>query len=269
MEQDYLEMQLGTHQIAYLDPNPSGSPLVLLIHGLGADGSSWTYQLAPMVSSGMRPIAPDLPGFGRSKKLGGRWKVREAAEILKEFIDILQISRIFVAGLSMGGVVAQEFTLRFSEMVQGLILLDTFSNLMPKRKSETIYLLNRFITAQVKGVAYQADMVAQRLFPGEDKTELRDELRKRILQSDAGVYRQAMIELGLYNSLPRLKQITTPTLVISGQNDTTVPMANQDDLANGIRNAKRILIPNAGHAVIIDQPLLVNQAMIEFIQENL
>ncbi len=57
----------------YLDPNPNGSPLVLFLHGLGADSEMWVYQLAELAKSGMRPVALDLPGFGKTPMENGQW----------------------------------------------------------------------------------------------------------------------------------------------------------------------------------------------------
>ncbi|MBE3067962.1 MAG: alpha/beta fold hydrolase, partial [Chloroflexi bacterium] len=53
-------------KLHYLDPNPAGHPAVLLLHGLGADASSWTLQLPALTGAGFRPIATDIPGFGQS-----------------------------------------------------------------------------------------------------------------------------------------------------------------------------------------------------------
>ena len=63
----------------YLDFNPDGQPAVLLLHGLGADGSSWGYQIPVLCEAGLRPIAPDLPGFGKSIPGEGRWSIARAA----------------------------------------------------------------------------------------------------------------------------------------------------------------------------------------------
>ena len=63
----------------FLDPNSSGRPAVLLLHGLGADGTSWSLQLPALCQAGFRPLAPDAPGFGRSPYNGGGWNVRRVA----------------------------------------------------------------------------------------------------------------------------------------------------------------------------------------------
>jgi pimeloyl-ACP methyl ester carboxylesterase len=62
-----------------LDPGDSNNPGVLLLHGLGANASSWTLQLDILIESGFRPIAPDLPGFGDSAYDGRGWNFKRIA----------------------------------------------------------------------------------------------------------------------------------------------------------------------------------------------
>ena len=57
----------------YLDFNPEGKPAVLLLHGLGADSTSWGYQIPLLSEAGFRPIVPDLPGFGKSIAGHNHW----------------------------------------------------------------------------------------------------------------------------------------------------------------------------------------------------
>lgn len=111
-------------------------------------------------------------------------------------------------------------------------------------------------------------MTAARVFPRLDQEELRRELVKHIQQTDPFVYRQAMHELGSFDVRKKLGNIKTPTLVISGENDTTVPLANQHDLVAGLPGCRQIFIPGAGHGAIIDRPDLVNLAMLEFLKQH-
>jgi pimeloyl-ACP methyl ester carboxylesterase len=73
--------------------------------------------------------------------------------------------------------------------------------------------------------------------------------------------------LGTFDVRRRLKEIDLPTLVISAEQDTTVPLDNQADLVRGIKGAKQVMIPSSRHAVIVDQPELFNQALIQFLKQ--
>jgi 3-oxoadipate enol-lactonase len=258
------ETPIDTSGIFYLDPKPGNKPAVILLHGLGTEASSWTYQFDALITSGYRPVAPDLPGFGRSAFNGGTWSIRQAAKVILSLADQMEIERFHLAGISMGGTIALQAAIEQPERIASLVLINTFATLRPKRWSEWIYLLRRYIRARVRGAGSQAELTASRIFPGENRQELREELVKHIRQTDPTVYKQAMRELAIYDARRDLKNIRIPSLVISARNDTTVPLENQHDLYAGIPGCRQVFIENAGHGVIIDQPDQVNQTMIKF-----
>jgi pimeloyl-ACP methyl ester carboxylesterase len=180
-------------------------------------------------------------------------------------MDQLGISRFFIAGISMGGAAALHLAYTYPHRVQGLILLNTFASLKPGSLSEWRYFFRRGWRAFLRKPADQARLVAERVFPAPDQSVYRDLLVESIRSADPKVYRQAMLALARFNFTRRLAKIQTPTLVISGEEDTTIPLKNQRELAKRIPGTDHIVIPNAGHAVIADQPQLVNQNIIRFI----
>lgn len=253
--------------IAYLDYNPNGNITVLLLHGLGADGSSWGYQFPAMVTAGMRVLAVDMPGFGKSTPPEDRWTIKSVTIRIAQFLQDLKVNQAAVAGISMGGIVAQQLALDYPSFVGRLALVNTFASLRPRKLNEMLYMLTRFAIANLRGVSYQANLVAWRLFPQPEQAELRREMISRIIQANPKIYRQAMLALGLFNSRPRLRELAMPTLVISGAKDTTVSLVNQKALVAGISHARHVIIENAGHAIIIDQPDCFNQTLISFLEE--
>lgn len=249
----------------YLDPMPKNDHPVLLLHGLGADGESWYYQIQALVEAGFRPIAPDLPGFGASPAPLYRWTIPSVAEELADLLSTLTEGPVDVVGISLGGAIAQQLALDTPEKVRKLVLMNTFACLRPKHANEWMYLLRRFVIANLRGAKAQAQAVAWRIFPGADQAELRQILVEKIQHADPKVYRFAMRSLALFDVRRKLKHIRMPVLVISGENDTTVPLINQEVLVRGIEGAVHILIPDANHAVIADQPDLINQALLSFL----
>ena len=249
----------------FLDPSPDNNPAVFLIHGLGTEASSWTYQFDALTAAGYRPIAPDLPGFGRSKFSGEKWSIRYAADAILSLADRLNIWCFHLAGISMGGTVALQMAIHSPERIGSLILINTFATLRPKRWNEWAYLLRRYVRARLRGAGSQAEITASRIFPAPHQQELREQLIRHIRQTDPVVYKQAMRELALYDARRELRTIHIPSLVISARNDTTVPLENQHDLFAGIPGCQQVFIEDAGHGVIIDQPDRVNQSMIQFI----
>jgi pimeloyl-ACP methyl ester carboxylesterase len=93
-------------------------------------------------------------------------------------------------------------------------------------------------------------------------------LIEQILQSQPAAYRAAMRAIARFNLEGRLAGIYQPVLVISAENDNTVPLANQLQLAKAIPHAQQVIIPEAGHAVTADHPQETNLALIQFLCEK-
>ena len=252
----------------YFDFNPEGRPAVLLLHGLGADSTSWGYQVPLLSEAGFRPIVPDLPGFGKSIAGHKHWSIRLTASDVAKMTRQLIEDPVIAVGISMGGTVALQLALDFPQLVNRLVLISTFARLRPKRFDEMGFLVGRFVIAHMRGKEYQAGLVARRMFPRPEQENLRKELIHQILQSNEHVYRQAMQSLALFDVHKRLDEIKIPALVISGENDSTVPLANQVELANGIQGAKHVVIPDAGHALIVDQVARFNSELLSFIRTD-
>jgi pimeloyl-ACP methyl ester carboxylesterase len=249
----------------YLDPNPAGSPAVLLLHGLGANGSSWILQFDPLSAAGMRPIAPDAPGFGGSQYDRRGWSFKRVAADLATLLDELQTSPVHLVGLSMGGIIAQQLVLDYPHLVRKLVLVSTYTVLRPENLSQWRYFFQRLIVLHALGLKQQAEIVARRVFPDPEQETLRQMAAAQIASADPRAYRTAMRSLGLFDSRRRLREIKAPTLVITGECDSTVSPARQKLLADGITGARQVVIPGAGHAVAVDQYEAFNRILLEFL----
>jgi pimeloyl-ACP methyl ester carboxylesterase len=252
-------------KLHYLDPNAAGQPTVLLLHGLGADATSWTLQLPALTGAGFRPIATDTPGFGQSPYDGHGWSICRIAAELASLLEELQTGPAHVVGLSMGGTIAQQFALDFPQLTRRLVLVSTFSVLRPDTLSGWFYFIQRLVVVNTLGLPAQARLVAQRIFPAPHQEYLREILVETISNADPRAYRKAMASLGLFNSMKRLGEIKVPTLVVTGADDTTVTPARQRLLVDGIPAARQVIVPHAGHAVPVDQAERFNRELLAFL----
>ncbi|MBM3153096.1 MAG: alpha/beta hydrolase, partial [Chloroflexi bacterium] len=166
----------ANRMLHYLDPHPEGSPAVLLLHGLGSEGASWILQLGALTEAGYRPVAPDTAGFGASAYDGRGWSIRRSAQELKGLVHALGCGAVHVVGLSMGGVIAQQFALDYPEQVRKVALANTFAVLRPRRFSGWVYFLARMLVAHLVGIERQAGLVAMRVFPEVGQESLRRQL---------------------------------------------------------------------------------------------
>ena len=257
----------GKADLYYLDPQPAGSPAVLLLHGLGANSASWQLQMPALLDAGLRPLALDLPGFGRSR-LAGRWSIASLAGAAARLLEVLDTGPAMVVGISMGGTVALQFGLDYPHLARKLVLVNTFANLRPAQPGGWLYFAWRFLLVHTLGLETQAQFVARRIFPGSEQEFLRQELVAQILTADPRSYRAAMRALGLFDARGRLGTVRMPVLVVTGERDTTVPLRAQHDLVKGLPGACQVMVKDAGHAVSVDQPEAFNLALLDFILER-
>jgi pimeloyl-ACP methyl ester carboxylesterase len=183
-------------------------------------------------------------------------------------LERLETGPVHVVGISMGGTLALQLALDFPELVDRLVLVNTFARLRPERPSVWLYFALRFVLVHTLGLPIQARAVARRIFPGPDQELLRRVLFEQICQADPKGYRAAMRALARFNVLRRLGEIHVPTLVITSELDGTVSPKTQRILVERIPNARQGVIPGAGHAVTAEQPEAFNRAMIDFLAEE-
>ncbi len=113
------------HRLWYLDAGPvDGEPIVLL-HGLMSDSSTWDQAIGPLAEHGLRVIAPDLLGHGKSDKPRARYGLDFFATSLSELLTALGIPRATVAGHSLGGAIAVYFGRFHPAQLHRLVLVSS------------------------------------------------------------------------------------------------------------------------------------------------
>jgi 3-oxoadipate enol-lactonase len=252
-------------KIHFLDENTASPETVVLFHGLGANSKSWVLQTPALHNAGFRTIAPDAPGFGQSTDPGGRATISRFAGPLERLIEHLDVERLNLVGISMGGVLALQIALDHPQWVSRLVLVNTFAHLSVTSPRQLPYYLWRFILVHTLGLPTQAKAVAKRIFPYPEQEILRQGLIEQVIQADPRAYRAAMRALARFDVRNRLEEIRCPTLVVSGDRDTTVPIETQRYLADNIANTRQSVIPEAGHGVTVEKPDLFNPILVQFL----
>jgi 3-oxoadipate enol-lactonase len=252
----------------YLDENPQGESTILLLHGLGATSRSWTLQIPALTAAGYRVIVPDMRGFGKSTYPGGAYRIEDLASDMAALLRKTGIPRTDVVGISLGGTVALSLICGYAQFINKVVLVNTFARLRPTRPASLLYYALRFALIYTLGIEPQAKAVSRHIFPKPEQEELRKMLIEDISQADPAGYRSAFTALARFDLRACLGGVRQPTLVVSGACDTTVPEAAQRELADGIPAARQVIIPEAGHAVTVDQPQAFNKVMMDFLCED-
>ena len=263
----------------YYEEHGEGEPL-LLIMGLAADSRAWIFQL-PDFSPHYRTIIFDNRGVGRSSKPAGPYTIAAMADDTAGLMNAIGLHRAHVVGVSMGGMIAQELTLRHPAKVRSLALACTYPEPdadVARQRQETVSQLGGSIGADGKisidGAAFDPMAFFQTLIPNVFNVEfIMNELPK-LMQIFGGVMEYGFSLEGLlaqvdavtsHQTTDRLRDIRVPTLVITGDADRLVAPANSDILAREIPGAKLVKISGGSHGFNFETPALFNREILTFL----
>jgi 3-oxoadipate enol-lactonase len=238
-----------------------GGDPVALIMGFSGSGRGWGEAFLKLMETRFRIFVIDNRGTGESDKPDAEFTLADMAADIAAVLDHAGTPRAHIFGISMGGMIAQEFALAYPERTRGLVLGCTNCG------------ASRSIAADPAAIA--------NLIPSADMDPLEQARRafsvacgKAFLNSAAGqqVLSQAIAEMGNYpvtpmhtfmrqgqaigafDSFARLGQIKSPTLIIHGDDDSIVPYSNAEVLQGAIAGAKRHTLEAAGHMFFWEVP---------------
>ena len=161
-------------QIYTLDENPSCQRTVILLHGLGADCTSWQLQVPALVEADFRVVAPDMRGFGGSSYPHERLSIRTYASDLVALMDELQLASATLVGISMGGTIALQTTLDYPTKVTRLVLANTFARLASINAGTGYTLPGDICWFIPLAYLHRRKIVSERLFPNPEQAEFRE-----------------------------------------------------------------------------------------------
>ena len=243
-----------------VDEQGSGGVPLVFLHGVGSDRSAWAPQLAHFGMS-RRTIAFDNSGYGESDPLverSGAPHDQLAAAILAA-LDALDIDRIHLCGLSLGGVVAISIAHRAPERLASLTLADSFA-LHPDGPA----IFERSIAASTDMAALAKARVSHLLAEPADEA-LAEGLVGTMSSIDPSAFRFASRAVWLADQRDRAESINLPTLVLCGERDRITPPILSHELAGLIDDSIFELIASAGHLPNLEQPEAFDRALNQFL----
>ncbi|MHA1269555.1 MAG: alpha/beta fold hydrolase [Candidatus Helarchaeota archaeon] len=249
-------------KLYYEEYGSSDKPAIILIHGWTADHNRWKDQVE-VLKDNYRVITPDLRGHGKSDKDESidYSSINILSDDLKGLMDNLNIQKAIIAGHSMGGMTVMQFTLDYPEKVEKLILVDTIAKFSYSfgRKLLTgisnILPYNSFIKLQI----------SRAFRKGWDKEQI-NKLTELALQNPKYVVYRFYKAMKKFNVLEKLSNIKVPTLIIHGEKDIQLPLDQAKKIHEQISGSKLVVIEEAGHEVIVEEPEKVVNAILEFIK---
>ena len=260
-------MAFTTNQGAklYWDEVGIGEPL-LLIMGLGYPSDAW-YRTRPVLAKRYRTIALDNRGVARSEMPPGPYPIPLMASDAAAVLDAARVDRAHVFGVSMGGMIAQEFALQYPGRVRSLILGCTAAggpNAIAAEPNAAEMIASRGEMTAEEAARVAIPFIYDAGTPRERIEE--DLVMRRPWFPRAEAYLAQLQGIFMWESFSRLPQIHAPTLVIHGEADRLVPPANARLIASQIPGAKLVLLPHASHIFTTDQPEAAHRAILEFLE---
>lgn len=260
------EPQLCT--AAYFDTEV-GSSTILLLHGFMGDATCWQ-PLIERLKPYYRCISLDLLGFGQSSKPQFRYDIAKEVAFVRGFVESLGLDACYFLGHSFGGWVAAAYGLRYPEAVRGLLLAasagirdDSFcgryDHLRPLLWMNPVVDWGLNLLQPMAAIAnQQAALDKLRWFRRELMAQpaARSFLLDRLRPEDA-----------IDTVEKQIHQLRIPTLVITGDQDETIPLWHSQTFADTIPGAKLAIIPDATHSLPQQYSTEMAELILQFLRD--
>jgi len=237
--------------------NPDG-PALVFANSLGTDHRVWD-RVVPAFTADFRVIRYDKRGHGLSDAPTGDYTIAEHTADLIGILDAKGISKAAVAGVSVGGLIAQSLALTATERVSALILSNTAAKIGTAESWA-----ERIAALESGGIASIADAILDRWFSPDFFAHRADELRgwrNMLLRTPLAGYRGTCAAIRDADFRDRVGTVAVPTLCIGGRHDGSTPPEAVQALADAIPGARFVLIEEAGHLPCVEAPAAVIAAM--------
>jgi len=251
-----------------------GKPLIL-IAGYFANVKSWDMTLLKKLAKENEVIVLDNRNVGGSFNSSKNYDTADLSEDVNYLIQSLHFSKINLLGISMGGMIAQQFAINYPNKVDHLILVNTFiagvqPTLPPKEVQDDLY-------HPPNGKLKQYFLALRVLFPPEARYKMffvfmRDRFNPSLKEaplSSTVIKQQQNLVLNWIknkNALQKIKQLKIPVLILSGGADAIIPYQNSDVLKKAIPHATMIRWQRGGHAMTFQYPKEMAKVINEWIK---
>jgi pimeloyl-ACP methyl ester carboxylesterase len=233
--------------------------------GLGYAHQMW-FRTRPALESKYRTIVFDNRGVGKSDVPSGPYSIAQMAADAAAVMDAAGIDRARIFGVSMGGMIAQEFAIRYPERVERLILGCTAcggSNAVQAAAKVLQILMARATMTPDEGAEAMVPYIYDASTPRE-RIEQDLAIRRTVYPAAQGYLGQVQ-GIMAWNCFDRLPSIEARTLVIHGETDELVPPENAKIIADRIPGAGLVMLPHASHIFTTDQPEASHAAILDFL----
>lgn len=248
----------------YFEECGTSPQTVVLLHDGVLHSAAWD-EVWPEFCRHFHTIRYDRRGYGRSPAATSWYcETDDLAALLRH----LKVRRAVIVGSSHGGEISINFTLDHPEIVQQLVLVGAVVGGMPYSQ----HFLDRgnvlgkpLEKGDVQGAIAEASRDKYLIAPGHDAAKKR---MAELLSANPQDFTHAQFELRSKPALPRLREISVPTLVVVGDADIPDVHAHAGAIEAGIPRARRVVLKDVGHLMYLENPAEFSRLVIGFIEQN-
>ncbi len=237
---------------------------VILIHGLGSNLHSWDV-VAARLEKRFHVLRYDLRGHGESENPIGPWGLEDFISDLEDIVKYRSISRTHMVGFSLGGLIAQGFTLRNPHMVAKLVILSAVAG---RTEEERAKVTERIHNLENGDLDTNIELALDRWFSPEFRQQHSDKVKKRLdalRDNDPLGYLNAYRVFGLGDLGDKLDKIYSRTLIMTGEFDPGSNVRMAKFMHEKIENSKLEILPNLRHSVLTEAPELIAEKLDGFL----
>ncbi|WP_323014554.1 3-oxoadipate enol-lactonase [Devosia sp.] len=250
--------------LSYRLAGRAGAPELVFINSLGTDARIWDDVIA-LLGGHYHILSYDKRGHGLSDSPAGAYGLDGHLDDLAGLLDHVGMTRPALCGVSVGGLIAQGFALRHPERVAALVLCAA-----APRFGDAAGWAARIEAVRAGGPGAIADAVMERWFSPGFRHNRADDLagwKNLFLRTDPAGYIATCATLRDTDLTTRIGAIAAPTLVVAGEEDRAIPLADVHALAGAIPGARFTALAGAGHIPGIEQPEALAALMTDFLTE--
>jgi 3-oxoadipate enol-lactonase len=246
-----------------------GEETIVLVNGLADDHQTWVLQMEDFLAEGYRVLRFDNRGIGASSKPAGPYSSRMLADDAKALVDSLGITDFHLMGVSMGGMIAQEYALAYPADLRSVTFACTyaapgpFCSRMFSMWADMVPVLGvPFVMRDVTLWAFTLPFFEQRIAELEEF-----ETAMRYMDQPVHAYLAQLAVIQAHDTTSRLGEITTPSLVLAGEEDILIPVALSRRVHEGIPGSEWATT-KGGHGCIWEHPAEFNRTYLDFVARH-
>lgn len=253
----------------YYQVDGTGPETLVLVNGVGDPLEGWANQLDAFLAAGLRVVSFDNRGVGRSSQPPGPYTSAQLAADLHAVVTAAGLDGFHLAGVSMGGVIAQEYALAHPANLRSLVLANTFAAADPFTRAAFESWAQ---VAAAAGMPMMMRAQAPWIFSPDFYAQYPERVAELIVEAQqstqpAAAFAAQMAALVDHDARDRLAALTTPTLVIAAADDIIIRPALSRGLFEALPDAAWSVVPG-GHAAFWEDPGPWNKAVLEFVHAH-